>query len=598
LGGPWSTLAKKKKPAQKVVVEKIVVVSVDSWEELDNNNTFLALPQHQPPETEDNEDNEQDVWDNNTPPSPPSSFTRPPSTPSSPLTTTTTSITPTNLIPTLQYEFELAQHQSLSASRPILLINAKVARAGGSAKSLSQSATNTIQGQLQQALSNDFENRADQLFQSGVCFHTDTSNGGARLEADRSVLEEIHLGETFVAVEYPSEYVGGVNNEANEEKGDSSSADGETERKREREGEGEGERERDSSVSKAVLWENITRPSSSRAITMIIACVRECHHTMEWKSAMRSEIDRLGKKQQDLLEARMVKEMELIRKCDEASDNLHHATAAVIQFHDGFATTMAESTEQTAVESNKSLEEARDKVASCKLTSMESNLEFERFEKRERRRSRRAHRRVQEEQTRKERYGSSSTSSTSSSSNGSDEAPQNKQKMSLLDQIIAIVFDGIPLGQRIPVEVGGSTNPHHVLRQSDGNQKLMLETHFRCLLAAQLRIRHQWTVDFGYVPLHEFDNGVESGTDSDSDGDEVEEAFQRDEIERVMVAQEDGDSDSGSDGWRRRGGGELHWSDNDDNDEDSYQGERKLGDGVEAESRGRLLIGIPNFLRR
>ena len=61
---------------------------------------------------------------------------------------------------------------------------------------------------------------------------------------------------------------------------------------------------------------------------MMTSCIRECHQTMEWKSAMRSEIDRLGQKQIGIIEKRTIKEMDLIRKCDEASHNLNMATAA------------------------------------------------------------------------------------------------------------------------------------------------------------------------------------------------------------------------------------------------------------------------------
>ena len=610
LGGPWSKLSKQKKKSSTPSKPRIVA-SVESWEELDDANILLALPVQQSDDEEEqdnnqdnnnnnnqdnNQDNQEADWDNSLPPQfPPrnvsaSTLPLPVPFPSTPSTHD-------------DFESELAQHRSLSSSRPILLINAKVARSG--AKSLSQTAINEIQSQLQQALADDFENRAEQLFQSGVCFHTDTSNGGVRLEMDRSVLQELHPGEKFVAIEYPSEYIGGG-------------------------GKIQVVEDNHAAVASLVsLWENVTQPSSSRAITMLVACIRECHHTMEWKSAMRSEIDRLGQKQQHLLEQRMVKEMELIRKCDDASDNLNRATAAVIQCHDGFAETVAESTETTGKKAKATLKEAREQVGLCKLATMEANNEFQKFEQRQRRRVRRTERRVQEEQARKQKLsesnvanGSNGTSNELKSSTATATATatattastttQNKQKMSLLDQIIAVVFDGIPLGQRIPVEVGGPPNPLSEIVQDSGgglrvveDQKVLLETHFRCLLGAQLRIRHQWIVDFGYVPLHEFDRGVESGTDSDSDGDAEEETFKQEEQELQVNLAEGGndDSDSGSDGWRRRGGG-LNWSseeEEDDDDAEKYDDDRRRREGAGGDNgsnaSGFHVISTPSFLR-
>ena len=654
LGGPWSKLAKQpRKPAavprssaSSEPTKKVIVDSVESWEELDNGTTFLSLPQNKIQEEDTLSNPDQDaIWDNTstlhrgdelflspghymyqsiamTSPTKP----RPPTT--TPTTTTATTATTTH-----DYTAELAQYHMLSISRPMLLINAKVARAE-SAKSLSQSALREIQGQLQEALANDFEERVEQLFRSGVCFHTDSSNHGARLERDRSVLQALYPGEKFVSIEYPHRYVGNENVVAIESVEESS--------RRSRSSSSSSI----SSSSKASLWENVTLPSSSRAITMLTACIRECHHSMEWKSAMRSEIDRLGQKQSSIIEKRTIREMELIQKCDQASKDLNSATAAVIQYHDGFASAMGkkgvsggggvggvggvgggsfgsggsgDDDEEQEEDGAKfaTLDEARQKINSSKLASTSADLEFAKFEKRQRRRERRLERRRAEEQARKDRTSAahseteengshtahnessnrktSSTAATSAAETVTDTAAQQQRKMSLLDQIIAVVFDGLPLGQRIPVEVGGSTNHIDVASHNDHSHgsdtvdmKVRMEEHFRCLLGAQLRLRHQWIVDFGFVPLHEFDRGVESNTDSDSDGDQEEE-----ERERDRQKDEEGsdfefggrggggdvyNSDSGSDGWRRRGGGMgggLNWDDDED-DEDNYE-EGELG---------------------
>ena len=160
----------------------------------------------------------------------------------------------------------------------------------------------------------------------------------------------------------------------------------------------------------------------------------------------------------------------------------------------------------------------------------------------------------------------------------------------------------------------------------------MLAQHFQCLLRAQLRLRHQWIVDFGYVPLHEFDRGVESGTDSDSEGDEVEERKnrvaqqERDAMNGVFGQEEEEvyNSDSGSDGWRRRQGemgGALNWDDDDegydeedvgyDDDEitTNYQGSARGGGGgggggtnTNTSATGDATVGFhviqtPSFLR-
>jgi len=680
LHGPWSRLASRKRAPAAVprsnasTTDPIIVESVESWEDLDNGTTFLALPHNKDPEHNSSDEEQEETWDNDASTvsgnfNPMHLNARLPSPPKAPTTTTTTTTTnPRRPPPTYDFTNELAQYHTLSTSRPMLLINAKVARAENS-KSLSQSALREIQVQLQDALADDFEVRVEQLFRSGVCFHTDSSNHGKRLEQDRSVLQALYPGEKFVSIEYPQPYVG-------EDKMEESTKHQE---------------------NKAVLWENVTQPSSSRAITMLTACIRECHHTMEWKSAMRSEINRLGIKQIDIMEARTMKEMELIRKCDEASTNLNAATAAVIQYHDGFALSMNKSGgtgdtngeggegRKEGQEGNESggsgggradragragragsseretnvkcttLADAQKKVISSKLASTAADLEFNKFEKRQRRRDRRLERRRAEAQARKEAH-------PQQQSDGKDGTNENQhRKMTLLDQIIAVVFDGIPLGQRIPVEVGGEVN--HINASSrlthpsiatatttttanssssssnttttttnNLSMKEMLAQHFQCLLRAQLRLRHQWIVDFGYVPLHEFDRGVESGTDSDSEGDEVEERKnrvaqqERDAMNGVFGQEEEEvyNSDSGSDGWRRRQGemgGALNWDDDDegydeedvgyDDDEitTNYQGSARGGGGgggggtnTNTSATGDATVGFhviqtPSFLR-
>jgi hypothetical protein len=585
LRGPWGKLSNQSRKTSAVPKSSepksskpIIVDSVECWEDLHSNNIFLALPQNKEPLEEVGEgDKKEEEWDNE---SVVRTHLHPPTTSNKRVLNVPPS-SPQQLEENMNLAAELKQFQMLSSSRPMLLINAKVARADNSGKSLSQTALAEIQSQLQEALASDFENRVEQLFRSGLCFHTDTSEGGRRLERDRTVLQSLYPGEKFVSIEYPSEYVGSGKNEVAEE---------------------------NTNENKALLWENVTRTSSSRAITMMTSCIRECHQTMEWKSAMRSEIDRLGQKQIGIIEKRTIKEMELIRKCDEASHNLNMATAAVIQYHDGFVTSIGGNVvvqeeqdvgENMNVNENENgdscttLKDAREKVIVSSLASTAAELEFNKFEKRQRRRERRLERRRQEERLKKE---------AARVEQQQQQAPDPNQhrKMSLIDQIIAVVFDGIPIGQRIPVEVGGESN-HITLVNEVGSSscsnincmKGMLERHFKCLLSAQLRIRHQWEVDFGFLPLHEYDCGVESGTDSDSDGDakekEVELGYQRERKLENGDEEEDDiyTSDSGSDGWRRRGGGmggSVNWGE-DDYDENE-EGERYDGETTAHRSGG------------
>ena len=144
-----------------------------------------------------------------------------------------------------------------------------------------------------------------------------------------------------------------------------------------------------------------------------------------------------------------------------------------------------------------------------------------------------------------------SSRAVSGSASGSAEASEAQDQsqlrgMSLLDKIIAAVFASIPLGQKVPFEVYRNLSE----KSQEVDIPIEEEEHYRILLEAQLRIRHEWEADFEYIPLHEFDEGVNSSTDSESEGEAESPASNQ----FLDHAQSTEDSDSGSDGWRARGG--------------------------------------------
>jgi hypothetical protein len=444
--------------------------------------------------------------------------------------------------------------KELTLSRPMLLVNAKLA-VGSMSKSLTQAALHKIREKLRDTLHADFQPRVEAMFASGLCFHTDSSVGGDRAHHDQKCLETIFEGDYFVLLEYPPRYVG--------------------------------------SSELANLWETATRQTPWCSVVMLVACIRECHHTLEWKAAMVEEVQQLALRQHQQIDKRHKAYSMCYDRWDEASQLLMEARAAWIKFQDHFSErfgggavegmgaavatagldqgVVGENTKATdGDDAGITMAQAQENIASARIALHKADVALKVLQAREDRRARRIARRQRAERLKKTGKGNAAkgegsaggssgrtgdgggasgaagSRGNSGGTNTADAQDQNQWRgMSLLDKIIAAIFSGIPLGQRIPFEVFCNLSE----KSQEMDIPLTQEEHFRVLLEAQLHIRHEWEADFGYVPLHEFDQGVESGTDSDSDG-KIEEPKLGGLDENRLSSE-----DSGSDGWRARGGG-------------------------------------------
>ena len=422
--------------------------------------------------------------------------------------------------------------RELITARPLLLANARLA-VGSTSKSLTKDALNRIQQQLSDTLHADFKNRLGVMFASGLCFHTDSSCEGKRSQHDKECLEMIFKGDRFLIIEYPPQYVG--------------------------------------STELASHWETVTRRSPWCSVMMLVSCIRESQKTLEWKSAMVEEVYHLALRQHKQIERRQEAYSKCFERWDNASKLLTEARSAWIKFQEKMSDSLGEK-EATRGETvntrggttvEVAFSEAQRNIASAKIALSEANASLERLRVRENRRTRRMERRrLQERATRKAVYKDKRKGGAdvdrgdrvaAAREQGSDfelssGIHSDLRGMSLLDKIIASVFSAIPLGQRLPFEVFRNLSE----KTQSMNIPKSQEEHFKLLLEAQLRIRHEWEANFEYVPLHEFDDGVNSNTDSDSEKEEEESEQKPGEFTRAYSSFDD--TDSGSDGWRARGG--------------------------------------------